>query len=117
MPNQQHIDTQTALAGQERLAIVRGFVADDALMPHEHVIFAIRRGESLHVRSAKGEWLLSYSWNECVPTVHDWITGESREPQIEEIPSLGMQCVNGETCEVRFYKIGDVPIWRTVQKI
>ena len=79
--------------------------------PHGDTVNALRRGESLHVRSLKGEWLKAYYWSETRPIEHDWVTGANRPCAIADIPMPGKHAINGEACDVLFYVIGDQPIW------
>lgn len=120
MTQNEHSDWINGLGNDGRIAAIRRFKPDAAAMPFEEILFAIKRGESLHVRSATGEWLKSYSWGFTKaggyqPCEHNWVTGASRTCRIDEIPAqLGALQLSGEPCTVVFHQIGDLPVWRTL---
>jgi len=104
------------IAQSERLDLIKNFSHTQSI-PHDEIIFHISRGESLHIRSEAGEWLKSYSWNWDKPTCYDWVNKTNIPCCISDIPLIGNQVINGERVVVRFYKIGDLPVFKSLPSV
>lgn len=100
----------------KRLELIKSF-SHAKPIPHDEIIFHISRGESLHVRSESGEWLKSYGWNWDRPTCYDWVNKTNIPCSISDIPLIGNQVINGERVVVRFYKTGELPIFKSFTSV
>jgi hypothetical protein len=110
---EKHIDWMLSLRMEQRIELIGRFNAYlrnrdkpdvDSKFSSNEIIFALKRGESLHVRDLDGKWLWSYAWSSVAPIKTNWLTGTSKLCELDEIPQLGRQSINNTDVVVLFFK-------------
>jgi hypothetical protein len=103
------MDWLLALRTEARIAVMRNFAEymadrDNKTLSFNEVVFALKRGESLHVRTPDGRWLFGFSWysNSVVKT--NFAMGTTQYCEMEYIPALGRQEINKVPVNVLFFK-------------
>lgn len=105
-----------AFDAEQRLNLIKNF-SHTRSIPQAEILFHLKCGECLHVRSEAGEWFKSYSWNWDEPSCYDWVINDNLPCSIDDIPQVGNQVINGEPVVVCFYKVGELPVFKPVTPV